>query len=214
MNSTIERNRPDTDIHDPSSEGFSKERTDEQLLLSYREGGDSVVFAGSLPPAVLAQHLREMIGICSGQGAKVYLDAKGEILHACADIADVIKPNVDELREMLKSSSQDMNDLLAQLRKSRKEASLVTCGANGAYYVTGNSCIHAALDGPPLQPVSSVGCGDAFLAGFIHCIEIGKTEEEALRRAVACGAACLLSPTTDIGDPDCVTKLEGRITCG
>ena len=39
MNSTIEQNRPDTDLHDPS-----KERTDEQLLLAYRESGESVVF--------------------------------------------------------------------------------------------------------------------------------------------------------------------------
>ncbi len=39
MNSTIEQNRTDTNYHDPP-----KERTDEQLLLSYREAGDSVVF--------------------------------------------------------------------------------------------------------------------------------------------------------------------------
>ncbi len=44
MNSTIERNQTDTDCHGPSSEGSSKERTDEQLLLSYREDGDSMVF--------------------------------------------------------------------------------------------------------------------------------------------------------------------------
>lgn len=44
MNSTIERNRPDTDFHDRYDERSSKERTDEQLLLAYRENGDSVVF--------------------------------------------------------------------------------------------------------------------------------------------------------------------------
>ncbi|MEA1951696.1 MAG: sigma-70 family RNA polymerase sigma factor [Planctomycetota bacterium] len=44
MNSTIEQNRPDTDFHDPSNERSSKERTDEQLLLAYRENGDGVVF--------------------------------------------------------------------------------------------------------------------------------------------------------------------------
>lgn len=44
MNSTIERNRLDADYHDPSDERGSKERTDEQLLLSYREDGNSVVF--------------------------------------------------------------------------------------------------------------------------------------------------------------------------
>ena len=160
--------------------------------------GDSVVFAGSLPPGVSVQDLKDMLEICSGQGCKIYLDTKGKTLHACADIADIIKPNVDELREMLESSSQNINDLLEQLRQSHAGTTLVTCGADGAYYIKGDTCIHAEPDGPPLQPVSSVGCGDAFLAGFIHCIETGKTEKEALRRAVDCGTACLLSPTTDI----------------
>ncbi len=44
MNSTIEQNRPDTNYHAPSDEWPSKERTDEQLLLAYRENGDSMVF--------------------------------------------------------------------------------------------------------------------------------------------------------------------------
>ncbi len=44
MISTIEQNRTDTNCHDPSQERSPKERTDEQLLLSYRENGDSVVF--------------------------------------------------------------------------------------------------------------------------------------------------------------------------
>ncbi len=199
----VDPSRGETHIREEGSAVSSEHiRLFGEKLRGRIKRGDSVVFAGSLPPGVSAQDLRKMLEICSQQGAKIYLDTKGEILRACADIADVIKPNVDELREMLESSSQDINDLLAQLRKSRAGVSLVTCGADGAYYTKGDTCIHAAFEGPPFKPVSSVGCGDAFLAGFIHCIETGKTEGEALRRAVACGTACLLSPTTDINDPE------------
>ena len=40
----------------------------------------------------------------------------------------------------------------------------------------------------PLEPVSSVGSGDAFLAGFVAARYGGRDVEECLRFAVACGA--------------------------
>jgi 1-phosphofructokinase/tagatose 6-phosphate kinase len=39
------------------------------------------------------------------------------------------------------------------------------------------------------EVVSSVGSGDAFLAGYLSGIYVGASEEDALREAVACGAA-------------------------
>ena len=40
----------------------------------------------------------------------------------------------------------------------------------------------------PLEPVSSVGSGDAFLAGFVAARYGDRSSEESLRFAVACGA--------------------------
>ena len=40
----------------------------------------------------------------------------------------------------------------------------------------------------PLEPVSSVGSGDAFLAGFVAARYGGRDAEDCLRFAVACGA--------------------------
>jgi 1-phosphofructokinase/tagatose 6-phosphate kinase len=40
----------------------------------------------------------------------------------------------------------------------------------------------------PLEPVSSVGSGDAFLAGFVAARYSGRGDEDSLRFAVACGA--------------------------
>jgi sugar/nucleoside kinase (ribokinase family) len=40
----------------------------------------------------------------------------------------------------------------------------------------------------PLEPVSAVGSGDAFLAGFVAARYGGRGHEDALRFAVACGA--------------------------
>ena len=40
----------------------------------------------------------------------------------------------------------------------------------------------------PLEPVSSVGSGDAFLAGFVAARYAGRDDLDSLRFAVACGA--------------------------
>ena len=42
---------------------------------------------------------------------------------------------------------------------------------------------------PALKTVSTVGSGDAFLAGLVVALAEGATEPESLRRAVAAGAA-------------------------
>jgi 1-phosphofructokinase/tagatose 6-phosphate kinase len=53
-----------------------------------------------------------------------------------------------------------------------------TAGERGLY--------RATLE--PLEPVSSVGSGDAFLAGFVAARYGGRELEDCLRFAVACGA--------------------------
>jgi 1-phosphofructokinase/tagatose 6-phosphate kinase len=46
--------------------------------------------------------------------------------------------------------------------------------------------VQASLD--PLEPVSSVGSGDAFLAGYVAARYSGRPPDDCLRFAVACGA--------------------------
>ena len=41
---------------------------------------------------------------------------------------------------------------------------------------------------PEIEPVATVGSGDAFLAGFVAARYDGRSPEDSLRFAVACGA--------------------------
>jgi len=52
---------------------------------------------------------------------------------------------------------------------------------------------------PPLEDCSSVGCGDAALAGFAVAHERRLDDEETLRLATACGSA------------NCIADAPGRI---
>ncbi len=202
----------DTHIRErgPAATGAHIEALLDKLRKRLREG-DRALFAGSLPPGVSSADLGKLMKTASAAGAEVYLDGSGDILRDCAGHARVIKPNVSELRSMLGNDSSEIKALLAELRDLRTEPSLVTCGEEGAYFIDEGTFLHACLEGDALKPVSTVGCGDAFLAGFLSAVETGKSTEDALAFAVACGGACLLSPTTDVGDTSVLNELVERV---
>jgi sugar/nucleoside kinase (ribokinase family) len=87
----------------------------------------------------------------------------------------------------------DREDLLNGL------ASLVELGASDAVITRPEGCVASIKRGdeqrqvyevtaPAVEPVATVGSGDAFLAGFVAARYDGRSAEECLRFAVACGA--------------------------
>jgi len=75
----------------------------------------------------------------------------------------------------------------------------VSLGASGVIRFGENSDSAMIAVPPNVQVVSTVGCGDATVAGFAVAARRGLNEEESLRLAVACGAA------------NCLAKLPGQI---
>ena len=80
---------------------------------------------------------------------------------------------------------------LLELQKQGRDASLITLGSEGALLATKDGRWHAR--GPRVPVVSTVGSGDAFLAGLVSALDRGKDWPEALRDAVAAGTANTLS---------------------
>jgi 1-phosphofructokinase/tagatose 6-phosphate kinase len=67
----------------------------------------------------------------------------------------------------------------------------------------------AQLD--PLEPVSSVGSGDAFLAGYVAARYEGRPREDCLRFGVACGAESTQHFGAGVIDPNAVDRLAGEV---
>src|SRR5438046_1362923 len=63
---------------------------------------------------------------------------------------------------------------------------------------------------PGLEPVSTVGSGDALLGAYLAARHVGRTHEEALRAAVATGAASTLEVGAGRFDP----RQAGRLQAG
>jgi 1-phosphofructokinase len=156
---------------------------------------------GSLPGGTDPHLVRRLIEIARGAGVRVAVDASGAALAAAvASRADLVKPNRDELAELVGRHIDTVTDAIVAGREIRADtggAVLVSLGADGALLLTEAGCWHAA--GPPITPTNTTGAGDALLAGYLA----DDTAEPLARLAyaVSIGAsACLAKATADLPD--------------
>jgi len=172
-------------------------------------------FCGSLPPGMTARDLAGLIELCKGWGARVAADLNGsELGAAVAHGASIIKPNVDEMGELLgqdlaEASESELVSLATDLLY-RVDTILLTRGAEGALEIDSDGALGASVPAEGVR--NTVGCGDAFLAGALAGLYRDLPADERLRLAVACGAAAALADTAGRIDPDAVARLQKRTT--
>lgn len=119
--------------------------------------------------------------ILKGVQAHLIFDLSGKNLLGLLDLNPLlVKPNDEELQE-ISSQKEDAYQILL------KHASMVlhTQGAHGATLVTKDIQLHQDVAGTDI--ISTVGCGDAFLAGFIkgHLVD-----QLPLEEALKLGSEC------------------------
>jgi 1-phosphofructokinase len=158
-----------------------------------------VVFAGSLPPGVTTADFGAVIEAVAGSGARIIVDTNGLALRAAIETGalETVKPNLEELSECLGRELAPRECRPAARRLlGRVGTVLITMGADGAWMLRedeeyGWKC---SLETRELQ--NTVGCGDAFLAGWLYAREQGANLHDSLRWAVAAGAAGARSETS------------------
>ena len=166
-------------------------------LLYLAKGAAVCVFSGSLPRGVEPGLYARLIEELRKLGVTTVLDAEGETLRLAARSGpDVVSPNELEAEELVGHEFADEDDRRAGMRQ------MVESGAREALMTLADGCLALLGDAhdpasprslyratlEPLEPVSSVGSGDAFLAGYVAARYGGRTREDCLRFGVACGA--------------------------
>jgi 1-phosphofructokinase len=63
----------------------------------------------------------------------------------------------------------------------------------------------------PLTPKSTVGCGDAALAGFAFALSSGSSPEDSLRTAVACAAANCVADSPGAAEKSVIEKFRTQV---
>lgn len=157
-----------------------------------------VVASGSLPPGVPDDFYQQVADVCADLEVKLLLDASGGGLKHVTSGVYLIKPSLRELsehvgRELL-SEAEQFSAARELVDRGAAECVLVSLGAEGALLVTAT----AGLRYEPVRvpPGSSVGAGDAMVAGVAVGLTRGWALSEAVRLGIAAGAAVHLTPGT------------------
>lgn len=185
-----------TDINLPGIAAGSAEleRVSADLEAALRPG-DIVALCGSLPPGLPADGYARLLRSLRPLGARLLLDSSGEALRLALDGAappHCVKPNRHELEHWAGRSLPDVAALLSSARELLQrgvERVAVSLGADGALFVEPGQALLATL--PPQRPLSTVGAGDALVAGLAAGWRDALELPAAARLAVAFAAAKL-----------------------
>jgi 1-phosphofructokinase family hexose kinase len=159
-----------TDINFP---GLAPAPEDLELLLAAIEAlcpdTDWFVLSGSLPAGVPTGIYADLVRRLKGLGKTVVLDASGAPFAAAVGCRpDLIKPNIDELAELVGRPLRDQAEVLAAARDLIDQGVglvAVSMGADGALFVEGDAALLAVP--PAIVVKSTVGAGDAMVAGLV-----------------------------------------------
>jgi 1-phosphofructokinase len=167
--------------------------------------------SGSLPPGAPVDLYARLVQALRSAGCTVAVDTSGPAFTATLPAApDVVKPNAEELAEAVGTPVRTVGEAIdaAQAVRARgARAVLASLGAHGALLVDADGALHGQA--PVATVRSTVGAGDATLAGFLAG---GGRGREALAEALAWGAAAVGLPGTRMPGPADIDRAAVRIT--
>ena len=179
-------------------------------------GADAVVFAGSLPRGVNDTFYADAARELTRRGVRVALDTEGEPLRLGVEAEPwLVAPNQHEAEQLVGQELFDEDDFVMALD------AIAELGARNVLVTVESGCFALVREErrvkryravvPRLEPVSDVGAGDAFLAQWLTSILDSASAEEAIRLAVATGAASVLDVGAGRFDPAEARRLAGAV---
>ena len=218
---TTKLNEPGAPLDSAALDAFT------MAVIAAAESASWVVLSGSLPPGVPDHWYAHMAALLAPYPCRVAVDTSDGPLAALVDgldraAPDLIKPNAEELAGVLGYSPRALEaavaqgdpepvvDVARQLVDRGVRAVLATLGAAGAVLVDQTGSWMAAP--PPVVARSTVGAGDASLAGYLRADVGGAVPPERLQMAVAYGSAAAALPGSALPRPAQIDLNAVRVT--
>lgn len=204
-----------TDVNLP---GFSAGEADVAAVaasLASVMAGEIVILSGSHPAGVAAEASARLAAGLIAQGARVILDVSGPALAAALaapELPFAIKPNRQELEDWAGRPLADRAALAgaaADLVGRGIGLVAVSLGTGGAIFVTAAGGVQAAP--VALSTGSTVGAGDAMVAGIAAALDEGLDLMALARQATAFAGAKLGLPGPNLPLPAEVRALAARV---
>jgi 1-phosphofructokinase family hexose kinase len=187
-----------------------------EKLLYLAKGASMCVFSGSLPRDVDVDIYARLIRELRRLDVTTVIDTDGDPLRrAVRAEPDVISPNVLEAEELVGHEFNDDEDRTYAVRE------MCELGAREAVMTMPDGCFARMWDEEAgeltlyrvrvrpgaVEPRSTVGSGDAFLAGYVSARYQKKPVAEALAFGVACGAESTQHLGAGLVEPERVGRL-------
>ena len=155
----------------------------------------------------------QILEFCHDHGVTTSVDLLADGWPELLDMLDPILvhidwflPNDDQAKSL--TGLDDLEQAAAALRDRGVSGVAATCGAEGSVIVDGDGSTRVpALD---IEVVDTTGCGDAFTAGFLRGLSLGRDPRGAAELETAAAALVAQGLSSDAGDFD----LDTAITLG
>jgi 6-phosphofructokinase 2 len=168
-------------------------------------GSGIAILTGSVPPGVPEDHYRKLAERVKAQGGRAVIDAHGGVLQEALQA----KPYLVRLnRYVMEMSIKRRLDNIHQVALAAREVQqrgvdyvCISLASEGAILSGPRNSYHCPA--PRVRVHSTVGCGDATMAGLVAALYRGGSPEDMLRFGVICGSATASHQGTEL-----FTRLE------
>ncbi|MCB8965439.1 MAG: 1-phosphofructokinase [Ardenticatenaceae bacterium] len=184
------------------------------IIDELTETCDWFVLSGNLPPRAPVNIYATIIRRVQARGKRVVLDTSYEALQqGILAGPTIVKPNLDEFTQIL---GRDLADETAVLTAARSllthgiEMVVVSMREKGALFVTATGAVTAVP--PQVNVKSSVGAGDAMVAGLIAAQRQNLALPELARLATAFSVATITRVGAHLPDKTAVAAYASQVT--
>jgi 1-phosphofructokinase/tagatose 6-phosphate kinase len=215
-------------VLDPTSNAYTEiyewgpEVGDEELeilrekIAYLAQRAEFVVLAGSLPRGVDTGIYGDLVRELNRAQLLAVVDGEGEPLSQAVEAEPyLVSPNQQEAEALVGHEFVDGEDLAAGLDE------IAELGARNVIITLPTGCyallredrteLRVRAVAPEMEAISTVGAGDTLLAGFLAARVAGKSFEDAVRAAVAAGAASVLEAGPGRFDPREASRLTSLV---
>lgn len=204
-----------TELNEP---GPVVEEKDVKALLEKLEGyakEDTLfVLAGSIPRGVEKDIYRQIIELVHKKGAKVLLDADGELFTKALEAGpDIIKPNRVELEQYAGmdyvASEQELLQVAEKMMEKGIGTVAVSMGKSGAIFL--KEGYRVRCPGLKVKAHSTVGAGDAMVAALSYSWDEKMSSEDTVKMCMAVSAGAVTTIGTKPPSREVVDSLLSQV---